>query len=41
MLRINYQLGFKPYKSWTTWQVDLDQALKYLEHSASASVQSQ
>jgi GNAT superfamily N-acetyltransferase len=41
MLSINYQLGFKPYKSWTTWQVDLDQALKYLEESASASIQSQ
>ena len=24
MLSINRELGFKPYKSWTTWQVALD-----------------
>lgn len=31
MLSINERLGFKPYKSWTTWQVDLDQVFAYLE----------
>jgi GNAT superfamily N-acetyltransferase len=31
MLKINYELGFKPYKSWTTWQVELDRVLQYLE----------
>lgn len=41
MLRINYQLGFKPYKSWTTWQVDVDQVLNYLEQRASESLQIQ
>lgn len=30
MLKINYELGFKPYKSWTTWQVELDRVLEYL-----------
>lgn len=30
MLKINHELGFKPYKSWTTWQVDLDRVLEYL-----------
>ncbi|NQW24215.1 MAG: GNAT family N-acetyltransferase [SAR202 cluster bacterium] len=30
MLRINRSLGFRPLKSWSTWQVDLDRALGYL-----------
>jgi RimJ/RimL family protein N-acetyltransferase len=30
MLRINRQLGFKPYKTWTTWQIDLERVLAYL-----------
>jgi RimJ/RimL family protein N-acetyltransferase len=30
MLKINYELGFKPYKSWSTWQVELDRVLEYL-----------
>jgi mycothiol synthase len=30
MIRINRKLGFKLYKSWTTWQLDLDQVLAYL-----------
>ena len=31
MLGINRELGFKPYKSWTTWQVALDDVLAYLK----------
>jgi mycothiol synthase len=31
MLSINRELGFKPYKSWTTWQVALDDVLAYLK----------
>ena len=30
MLTINRELGFKPYKSWTTWQIGLDEVLAYL-----------
>lgn len=30
MLRINRRLGFKPCKTWTTWQIDLDRVLTYL-----------
>jgi len=30
MLRINRRLGFKPYKTWTTWQIDLERVLTYL-----------
>lgn len=30
MLKINVEMGFKPYKSSTVWQVELDQALEYL-----------
>ena len=30
MLSINRELGFKPYKSWTTWQIGLDEVLAYL-----------
>jgi len=33
MLSINQELGFKPYKSWTTWQVALEQILAYLRRS--------
>jgi GNAT superfamily N-acetyltransferase len=31
MLKINYELGFKPYKQWTTWQVELEKVLEYLK----------
>ncbi len=31
MLKINYELGFKPYKTWTTWQVELEKVLEYLK----------
>lgn len=31
MLNINSKLGFKPYKRWTTWQVELGSVLKYLD----------
>jgi mycothiol synthase len=31
MLKINYELGFKPYKTWTTWQVELERILEYLK----------
>ena len=30
MLRINHELGFKLYKSWHVWQLELDQVLTYL-----------
>lgn len=30
MLGINYTMGFKPYCSWTTWQVSVEQAEQYL-----------
>lgn len=30
MLKINCEMGFKPYKSWTTWQIELTKALEYL-----------
>jgi GNAT superfamily N-acetyltransferase len=30
MLKINQELGFKPYKSWSVWQVELEHVLKYL-----------
>ncbi len=33
MLKINYELGFKPYKQWTTWQVELEKVLEYLRSS--------
>jgi RimJ/RimL family protein N-acetyltransferase len=41
MLRINQSLGFRPYKSWNTWQVNLDQVLHYLEQSQAGNIQSQ
>ncbi|MCW5849452.1 MAG: GNAT family N-acetyltransferase [Anaerolineae bacterium] len=25
MLKINYELGFKPYKAWKTWQIEVEQ----------------
>ena len=33
MISINRRLGFKIRKSWTTWQLDLDQLLAYLRTS--------
>jgi mycothiol synthase len=30
MLKINHELGFKPYISQTIWQVEIDQVEKYL-----------
>ena len=33
MLKINTELGFKPYKSWSTWQVELDKVLEYIATS--------
>ncbi len=36
MLKINYELGFKPYKSWTTWQVELGKVQEYLKSSERA-----
>ncbi len=33
MLKINYELGFRPYKRWTTWQVELEKVLEYLRSS--------
>jgi mycothiol synthase len=33
MLRINYELGFKPYLSVCTWQVETAKVLAYLGRS--------
>jgi hypothetical protein len=30
MLRINHEMGFKPYRSWTVWQVELEKIDAYL-----------
>ncbi|MCW5879970.1 MAG: GNAT family N-acetyltransferase [Anaerolineae bacterium] len=30
MLGINYTMGFQPYRSWTGWQLTVDQAEQYL-----------
>jgi GNAT superfamily N-acetyltransferase len=30
MLKINNELGFKPYKSWVDWQVETDKVFQYL-----------
>jgi GNAT superfamily N-acetyltransferase len=32
MLKINHELGFKPYLSQTVWQVEIDQVEKYLQN---------
>ncbi|MBI1742478.1 GNAT family N-acetyltransferase [Candidatus Acetothermia bacterium] len=37
MLAINNELGFKPYKDWSTWQVELNQMLEYLEEKTLVS----
>jgi mycothiol synthase len=34
MLRINNEMGFKPYHSFTAWQVPVEQVEKYLNNSA-------
>jgi RimJ/RimL family protein N-acetyltransferase len=31
MLKINVELGFKPYKSWTVWQIETERVLQYLQ----------
>jgi GNAT superfamily N-acetyltransferase len=30
MLKINHELGFKLYKSWNVWQVELSKVKEYL-----------
>lgn len=30
MLKINHEIGFKPYKSWIDWQVEVEKVLAYL-----------
>ena len=37
MLKINYELGFKPYRSQTIWQVGLAQVQAYLAGDAGRS----
>jgi mycothiol synthase len=31
MLKINYELGFKPHMSWTVWQVELPKVQAYIQ----------
>ena len=31
MLNINYEMGFRPYRSWTTYMLDVSQALAKIE----------
>jgi len=40
MLRINEQLGFKPYRSSFTWQVSVERAAEYLASRPPPSVSS-
>ncbi len=37
MLKINYEMGFKPYKAWTTWQIELEKTLQYLAKTKTMS----
>lgn len=30
MLKINYEMGFRPYKDWTLWQVEVERVREYL-----------
>jgi len=34
MLNINHEMGFKPYKTATPWQIDVDSVSKYLAKRA-------
>ena len=36
MLKVNAELGFKPYESWTVWQVALERVEAYLSRSGPA-----
>jgi len=38
MLRINNELGFKPYMSSILWQMEIDQVLDYLNHKKSRRI---
>ncbi len=38
MLKINHELGFKPYKSWIDWQVELDKVLEYINQKHAKGV---
>jgi hypothetical protein len=31
MLKINYELGFKPHQASETWQVETEKVLRYLK----------
>ena len=31
MLKINTEMGFRPYKSWTVWQIETERVLEYLD----------
>lgn len=30
MLKINHEMGFRPYKEWAAWQVEVARAKEYL-----------
>ena len=34
MLKINYELGFRPVKTWTTWQIEVEKALAWTRQGA-------
>lgn len=38
MLCINYQLGFKPHKAFTVWQIELERVSAYLAESSEVKV---
>ncbi len=34
MLKINYEMGFRPIKTWTTWQIEVEKALAWTGQGA-------
>ena len=38
MLRINNELGFKPYMTSILWQMDIEQAMEYVNNNKSRRI---